>query len=73
MGNIKVREYIDHIKNKERKIRMKEEITKNKENSIKEIKESKDLKQLNEVRVKYVGKKGEYNKWLILLLSVVLN
>ena len=38
---------------------MKEEIAKIKENSIKEINECKDQKTLNEIRVKYVGKKGE--------------
>lgn len=38
---------------------MKEEITKIQENSIKEISNSKDLKELNELRVKYLGKKGE--------------
>ena len=38
---------------------MKEEIAKIRENSIKEISNSKDLKELNELRVKYLGKKGE--------------
>ena len=38
---------------------MKEEITKIQESSIKEISNSKDLKELNELRVKYLGKKGE--------------
>ena len=38
---------------------MKEEIKKIKENSIKEMKKCKDLKTLNDVRVKYLGKKGE--------------
>ena len=38
---------------------MKEEITKIQENSIKEISNSKDLKELNKLRVKYLGKKGE--------------
>lgn len=38
---------------------MKEEIAKIKEKSVKEINESKDLKILNELRVKYLGKKGE--------------
>lgn len=38
---------------------MKEEIAKIKENSIKEISGSKDLKELNALRVKYLGKKGE--------------
>ncbi len=38
---------------------MKEEITKIQENSIQEISNSKDLKELNELRVKYLGKKGE--------------
>ena len=38
---------------------MKEEIAKIKENSIKEMEECKDLKNLNDVRVKYLGKKGE--------------
>ena len=38
---------------------MKEEIEKIKENSIKEIKACEDLKTLNDVRVKYLGKKGE--------------
>ncbi len=38
---------------------MKEKIAKIKENSIKEISNTKDLKELNELRVKYLGKKGE--------------
>ena len=38
---------------------MKEEIAKIKENSIKEISNSKDLKELNALRIKYLGKKGE--------------
>ena len=38
---------------------MKEEIAKIKENSIKEMESCKDLKTLDEVRVKYLGKKGE--------------
>ncbi len=38
---------------------MKEEIAKIKENSIKEMENCKDLKELDEVRVKYLGKKGE--------------
>ena len=38
---------------------MKEEIAKIKENSIKEMEDCKDLKTLNDVRVKYLGKKGE--------------
>ena len=38
---------------------MKEEIAKIKEDSIKEISGSKDLKELNALRVKYLGKKGE--------------
>ena len=38
---------------------MKEKIASIKEKSIKEISNSKDLKELNELRVKYLGKKGE--------------
>lgn len=38
---------------------MKEEIAKMKENSIKEINECKEEKELNELKVKYLGKKGE--------------
>ena len=38
---------------------MKEEILKIKNTSVEEIKEAKDLKTLNEIRVKYLGKKGE--------------
>ena len=38
---------------------MKEEIAKIKENSIKEINACENLKTLNDVRVKYLGKKGE--------------
>ncbi len=38
---------------------MKEEIAKIKEKSIKEISNVKDLKELNDLRVKYLGKKGE--------------
>lgn len=38
---------------------MKEQIKSIKEKSIEEISNSKDLKELNELRVKYLGKKGE--------------
>ena len=38
---------------------MKEQITKIKETSVEEIKKAEDLKTLNEIRVKYLGKKGE--------------
>ena len=38
---------------------MKEKITELRENSIKEISNSLDLKDLNELKVKYLGKKGE--------------
>ena len=38
---------------------MKEKIANLKEKSLKEIQESKDLKELNDIRVKYLGKKGE--------------
>ena len=38
---------------------MKEEILKIKENSIKEIEQCKDTKTLNDLKVKYLGKKGE--------------
>jgi len=38
---------------------MKEEISGIKENGIKEIKEAKDLQALNNIKVKYLGKKGE--------------
>lgn len=38
---------------------MKEQITKIKENAIREIEAANDLNSLNEVRVKYSGKKGE--------------
>ena len=38
---------------------MKEQINKIEENSKKEIIECKDVKQLNDLRVKYLGKKGE--------------
>ena len=38
---------------------MEENIKNIKESSIKEITESKDLKNLNDLRVKYLGKKGE--------------
>lgn len=43
---------------------MKEEISKIKESSLKEISESKDLKTLNELKVKYLGKKGELTQVL---------
>ena len=56
MDNIKILEHIDHIKKEEN---MKEQIEKIKENSLKEIKACKDEKALNELRVKYLGKKGE--------------
>ena len=38
---------------------MKEEILKIKENSLHDIKKCEDLKQLTDVKVKYLGKKGE--------------
>lgn len=38
---------------------MKEQISKIKEISIEEIKQTKDLKTLNDIRIKYLGKKGE--------------
>ena len=38
---------------------MKEQISKIKETSVEEIKKAEDLKTLNEIRVKYLGKKGE--------------
>ena len=38
---------------------MKEQILKIKQNSIEEIEKAEDLKELNEIRVKYLGKKGE--------------
>ena len=38
---------------------MKEQIAKIKENAISEIENSKTLQELNDVRVKYLGKKGE--------------
>ena len=38
---------------------MKEQIQQIKENAIKEIKLAEDLKTLEDVRVKYSGKKGE--------------
>lgn len=38
---------------------MREKITELRENSIKEISNSSDLKELNELKVKYLGKKGE--------------
>ncbi len=38
---------------------MKDAIEKIKQNSITEIENSKDLKELNNIRVKYLGKKGE--------------
>ena len=36
---------------------MKEEIAKIKENSIKEMEASQNLKELNDLKVKYLGKK----------------
>ena len=38
---------------------MKEQILNIKENAINEIKEAENLQSLNDVRVKYLGKKGE--------------
>ena len=38
---------------------MKEQIAQIKENAINEITEAKTLQELNDVRVKYLGKKGE--------------
>lgn len=43
---------------------MKQEIKKIEEKALKEINEVKDLKQLNDFKVKYVGKKGELTKVL---------
>ena len=58
MVNTKKRENTDQFKERNEQT-MKEEITKIQESSIKEISNSKDLKELNELRVKYLGKKGE--------------
>ena len=38
---------------------MKEQITKIKENALEEIKNVQESKTLNDVKVKYLGKKGE--------------
>jgi len=38
---------------------MQEQISEIKENGLKEISKAKDLQSLNDVRVKYLGKKGE--------------
>ena len=38
---------------------MKEEIAQIRENSVKEISTCKEEKELNELKVKYLGKKGE--------------
>ena len=38
---------------------MQEQIAKIKENALEEIQKVQDAKSLNEVRVKYLGKKGE--------------
>ena len=38
---------------------MKEEIIKIKESALQEISNTQDLKTLNDVKVKYLGKKGE--------------
>ena len=38
---------------------MKEQIEKIKENSKKEIMKCENIKELNEIKVKYLGKKGE--------------
>ena len=56
MDNINQQEFINHIKR--RKV-MKEQIEKIKECSLKEINNCNDDKTLNELRVKYLGKKGE--------------
>ena len=43
---------------------MKEQIAQIKENSINEIENTKDLKQLQDIKVKYLGKKGELTQVL---------
>ena len=43
---------------------MKEQIERIKENALKELQEVKDAKELNDVRVKYLGKKGELTEVL---------
>jgi len=43
---------------------MKEQIENIKTSSVKEIEDSKDLKQLNDLKVKYLGKKGELTQVL---------
>ena len=43
---------------------MKEQIGQIKENSINEIENAKDLKQLQDLKVKYLGKKGELTQVL---------
>ena len=38
---------------------MKEQISKIQKEALENVKNSKDLKELNDIRVKYLGKKGE--------------
>ena len=61
MANIKTQGHINHIKinNYERKKKMEEEIKKIKDMSISEIKNCSSKKELEELKVKYLGKKGE--------------
>ena len=59
MDNIQVRESLNHINKKKEGVKVKEEIKKIEEQSIKEINEASNLKELNDLRVKYLGKKGE--------------
>ena len=48
---------------------MKEQIEQIKENSINEIENAKDLKQLQDLKVKYLGKKGELTQVLRTMTS----
>ena len=41
---------------------MKEQINTIKQNALEEILKTEDLKSLNDVKVKYLGKKGELRK-----------
>ena len=43
---------------------MKEQINKIKENSLEEVENAQNLNQLSELRVKYLGKKGEITSLL---------
>ena len=51
---------------------MKEQIAQMKQNALNEITNAKDAKELDEVRIKYLGKKGELTLTINLNIAITL-